>query len=86
MHCIGVDALLSELRRQDWALYVFGPNDGIRARSPRVITMRGELADELANLETRIFRLPAEIRDAEPEERARNPRVLARVLAAVRRL
>ncbi|GAA0503815.1 hypothetical protein GCM10011581_25950 [Saccharopolyspora subtropica] len=50
------------------------------------VSMRGDLADDIANEQTRILPLPPEVLAAKPDEVARNPLVLQRVLAGVRRL
>lgn len=62
-------------------------SSGADCRQQRgLITMRGDLADDLANEQTRILALPPDVQAADPDELARNPLVLHRVLAGVRRL
>ncbi|MBB5153111.1 hypothetical protein [Saccharopolyspora phatthalungensis] len=50
------------------------------------VTIRGDLADDLADTQTRILTLPPEIRSLDRDDQARNLLVLQRLLASVKRL
>ncbi|MCI2421525.1 hypothetical protein MOQ72_29230 [Saccharopolyspora sp. K220] len=51
-----------------------------------MVTIRGDLADDLAEVETRILPLPAEIQTAHPDDPGRRRLTLHRLLAGMRRM
>ena len=59
---------------------------GGRHQQPGPISMRGDLADDIADMQTRILPLPPEIRSLDRDDQARNLLVLHRLLAGVKRI
>ncbi|MGW3467296.1 hypothetical protein ACWDKQ_02200 [Saccharopolyspora sp. NPDC000995] len=59
-------------------------SSGGRRRKREPITIRGDLADDLADMQTRILLLPPEIRSLDRDDQARNLLMMHRVLAGVK--